>query len=48
VRIFPLTTSTTAIGISDSGEIAGFYDDAAGTTACSPVFIPLSLEHLFA
>jgi hypothetical protein len=28
----PLATSTTAFGISDSGEIAGFYNDAAGTT----------------
>lgn len=29
---FPLATSTTAWGISDTGEIAGFYNDAAGNT----------------
>jgi probable HAF family extracellular repeat protein len=27
---FPLATSTTAYGINDTGEIAGFYSDAAG------------------
>jgi hypothetical protein len=26
---FPLATSTTAFGINDAGEIAGFYSDAA-------------------
>jgi hypothetical protein len=29
---FPLATSTTTFGISDTGEIAGFYTDAAGNT----------------
>jgi hypothetical protein len=29
---FPLATSTSAFGITDTGEIAGFYDDAAGNT----------------
>ena len=29
---FPLSTSTSAFGITDTGEIAGFYNDAAGTT----------------
>jgi hypothetical protein len=29
---FPLATSTTAFGISDTGEITGFYNDAAGNT----------------
>ena len=29
---FPLATSTTAFGINDTGEIAGFYTDAAGNT----------------
>jgi uncharacterized membrane protein len=28
---FPLATSTTAFGINDTGEIAGFYSDAAGS-----------------
>ena len=27
---FPLATRTTAFGINDAGEIAGFYEDAAG------------------
>jgi probable HAF family extracellular repeat protein len=27
---FPLATSTSAFGINDAGEIAGFYSDAAG------------------
>ena len=27
---FPLATSTSAFGINDTGEIAGFYSDAAG------------------
>ena len=27
---FPLATSTTAYGINDTGEIAGFYSDGAG------------------
>jgi hypothetical protein len=29
---FPLSTSTSAFGITDTGEIAGFYNDPAGTT----------------
>ena len=29
---FPLATSTTAFGINDTGEIAGYYTDAAGNT----------------
>jgi probable HAF family extracellular repeat protein len=29
---FPLATSTSAFGINDTGEIAGFYSDAAGNT----------------
>jgi probable HAF family extracellular repeat protein len=29
---FPFTGGATAFGISDTGEIAGFYNDAAGTT----------------
>ena len=28
---FPLATRTIAFGISDTGEIAGFYDDATGS-----------------
>lgn len=27
---FPLATSTTALGINDTGEIAGFYRDTTG------------------
>jgi len=29
---FPLATSTSAFGISDAGEIAGYYSDTAGNT----------------
>jgi probable HAF family extracellular repeat protein len=29
---FPLATSTSAWGINDGGEIAGFYTDSAGLT----------------
>jgi hypothetical protein len=29
---FPLATSTTAFGISDTGEIAGVYNDAANNS----------------
>ena len=29
---FPLATSTTAFGINDTGEIAGFYTDAASNS----------------
>jgi hypothetical protein len=29
---FPLATSTTPFSIDDNGEIAGFYNDAAGNT----------------
>ena len=29
---FPLAASTTAFGINDTGEIAGYYTDAAGNT----------------
>jgi probable HAF family extracellular repeat protein len=29
---FPLATSTTAFGINETGEIAGYYTDAAGNT----------------
>jgi probable HAF family extracellular repeat protein len=28
---FPLATGTSAFGINDTGEVAGFYSDAAGT-----------------
>jgi probable HAF family extracellular repeat protein len=29
---FPRATSTTAFGINDTGEYAGYYTDAAGNT----------------
>jgi hypothetical protein len=29
---FPLATSTTAVGFNGTGDIAGFYSDAAGST----------------
>ena len=29
---FPLASSTTAFGINDNGEIAGYYTDSAGNT----------------
>ena len=29
---FPLATGTTAFGINDTGEITGYYTDAAGST----------------
>jgi probable HAF family extracellular repeat protein len=29
---FPLASSTTAFGINDNGDIAGWYNDAAGKT----------------